>query len=240
MRAALPSFPVTISRRDRRMRSAGALGVALLRLFCPGTAPWEPPWATIGAGIAAALAAAMAAAIAATPACAAPPPPPPASVSAAGGAIQAAPIAVMGLSLAMTAHQVLAVLRPQALALQTRAHPCAGAPAARCIDLVRARMPDGSLEVRFVEAPPGGPGRSLAWRVRLTIAAHGDPQGIQAAAAADYGPPTEPAHQLWCPGVTRGTVCPADQPRLRLAHGPNGASVLSLSDPGLRARLAHG
>lgn len=209
---------------------ARAVVSALLRLLRPGTAPWEPSWGALGAAIAAGALAA--AALAAIPVFAAP---------ARAQAIEGAPIAVMGLSLSMTARQVIAALRPQALELRARSHACPTAPAVRCTDFVRARMPDGWLTIRFADSPPGAAaGRSLAWRIRLTIIGAGnmDPRQVRAAAAAHYGPPTQPDRQLWCPGVTPGSACPPNQPRLRLIRRPNGASVLSLSDPGLRNRLA--
>jgi hypothetical protein len=198
-------------------------------------------------------------------------------------AADAAPVAVMGLSPAMSARQVLAVLRPQALELRRSTRPCAAAPTARCTALIRARTPDGWLTIRFADAAafhgpishdsaPGDPistdrgttdrgsasaGTSgadrapapgvaaagdpaIAWQIRLTISGAGtmDPDHVRAAAAAHYGQPTAPAANLWCPGVAPGAPCPADRPRLRLIARPTGASVLILSDPGLRDRLA--
>ncbi|MBW4092282.1 MAG: hypothetical protein HIU82_14410 [Proteobacteria bacterium] len=202
-------------------------------------------------------------------------------------AADAAPVAVMGLSPAMSARQVLAVLRPQALELRRSTRPCAAAPTARCTALIRARTPDGWLTIRFADAaaidgpisrdsapgdsmttdsistdrastdrgsasagPPGADRApaseaaagdpAIAWQIRLTISGAGttDPDHVRAAAAAHYGQPTVPAANLWCPGVAPGAPCPPDRPRLRLIARPTGASVLILSDPGLRDRLA--
>ena len=235
MRAApfLPAIP--FAERDVSARPSGFRASPTwrwlrhrLRLFRPGVAPWEPPWAAIGAAMAAALGAALGASVA--PALAASPP------------RDSAPIAVMGLSLAMTPTQVLAVLRPQARGLRVATHACPGTPAARCIGRIRTRTPDGWLSVRFADPAAGDSGAGRAWRIRLVIAGAGagagaaDPRVMRAAAAAHYGPPTEPDRSLWCPGRPAGSVCPPDRPRLHLVRRADGSSVLSLSDPGLRAR----
>jgi hypothetical protein len=167
-----------------------------------------------------------------------------------------APVALMGLSLGMTARQVVALLRTQdrpgghpgahgpadrwrPVRLALHSHRCRAVPAASCPDLLRAETPDSRLLVRFAESPPGpAGGRALAWQISLTIdAATGagtvpPPRG----AAAAHGAP--PARQLWCPGVAPGAPCPAEWPRLSMTRGEDGRTVLILTDPGLRDRLA--
>ena len=149
----------------------------------------------------------------------------------AGGA--AAPIALMGLRLGMTPADALAVLAPQATRIVRRTRTC-GTAAAGCLATMRARTPDGWVEVGFSPRDPRRPGaREAVWRIRLTIAGAGatDPRRVRAAAVAHFGPPSEPSPLLWCPG---GTPCPPRGPRLRLIRGAHGASILSLSDPALR------
>ena len=201
-------------------RSAGSPAPGPYACGAPTDRPVRPgatPPGTLWTAIAAALLAAAVLALPTAPASAAPSEP----------AQVGAPVAIMGLSLAMTAPQVMNVLRPQVLRLSRHTHPCPAAPAARCTDLILAHTPDGALMIRFADTQPGDPsGPALAWRIRLTIR------------GAGLTAPARPARQLWCLGVAPGAPCPPGRPRLRLIRRPDGTSILSLSDPGLRDRLA--
>jgi len=150
--------------------------------------------------------------------------------------------AVMGVRLYMSAAQVTAVLRAQSPALERATHACAAAPAARCTNLLRARMPDGVLTVRFLDNPPGlAKGRETAWRItlRLDPRRDADPRSLRAGAEAHYGPPSSSRPLLWCAAPAPiGGGCAADRPRLRLTEAANAPGVLRLSDPGLAARNA--
>ena len=235
MRAALRSFAAASMVRPRLRGGLlhPPIGRALRYLLHPGQAPGETPRDGIGAALAVAALVATAgfAAIA----------PPAARAAAPDIATAAAPVAVMGLSPSMTARQVLAVLRPQALELHQTTRPCAAAPTARCTALIRARMPDGSLTIQFADALAADGAATdapVAWQIRLTISAGNlGPREMRAATTAHYGAPTTPGAQLWCPGIAPGTPCPPNRPRLRLIDRPNGTSVLILSNPGLRDRL---
>ena len=150
--------------------------------------------------------------------------------------------AVMGVRLYMTAAQAEAVLRVQAPALERATHACAAAPSARCTDLLRARMPDGVLTVRFVDNPPGRTaGSESAWRITLRLDPRegADPSALRAGAEAHYGPPSSRRPLLWCAApAPAGGGCAAGGPRLRLTDATNAPGVLRLSDPGLAARNA--
>jgi len=154
----------------------------------------------------------------------------------AGGA--AAPIALMGLRLGMTPADVLAVLAPQAARVVRRTRPCGGRTG-RCLATLRARTPDGWVEVGFAptDASAGNArrpaAREMAWRIRLMIGGAGsaDPRQVRAATVAHFGPPSGPSRMVWCPG---GAPCPPRGPRLRLIRSAHGTSILSLSDPALR------
>ena len=236
MRAALRSFAAASMVRPR---SRGGLphppiGRALRRLLHPGQASGKTLRGGIGATLAAAALAATVSFVVIVP--------PTARAAAPDIATDGAPLAVMGLSPSMTARQVLAVLRPQALELSQSIRLCAAAPAAGCTALVRARMPDGWLTIRFADAPTAnGPAAdaSVAWQIRLTISSGNlGPREMRAATTAHYGAPIAPDAQFWCPGIAPGTPCPPDRPRLQLIERPNGTSVLILSDPALRDRPA--
>ena len=152
-----------------------------------------------------------------------------------------AQFAVMGVRLYMTAAQAEAVLRAQSSAVERATHACRAAPAAPCTRLLRARMPDGVLTVRFLDSPPGlAAGRDIAWRITLRLdPRHGvNTRALRAGAEAHYGPPSTHRPLLWCDGPAPGGGCAADRPRLRLTDSPNGPAVLRLSDPGLAARGA--
>lgn len=145
-----------------------------------------------------------------------------------------APVAVMGLRLGMTPADALAALRPQARRIDRTTGRCG---AARCVAALRARVPDGWLEIRFAPAGTSSPtAREAAWRIRLTIRGAGaaDPRQVRAATEAQFGPPAQPSGLLWCPGAAPGSRCPPQGPRLRLTRGTHGARILSLSDPALR------
>ena len=154
----------------------------------------------------------------------------------AGGA--AAPIALMGLRLGMTPADVLAVLAPQAARVVRRTRPCGGRTG-RCLATLRARTPDGWVEVGFAPTDSSSgnahrpAARETAWRIRLMIGGAGsaDPRQVRAATVAHFGPPSGPSRMVWCPG---GAPCPPHGPRLRLTQGAHGTSILSLSDPALR------
>ena len=156
MRAAI-THSAAAPAHVRRPGGAGSARPVPPRARRPGAAPSGP----LRAAIAAALLAAAAAALAAPAGTAAAAPPDPATTGA--------PVAVMGLSLSMTAHQVAAVLHRQALRLHIQSDTCAAAPAKACTDLIRARTPDGWLSVRLAEDPAHAAGTTLAWRIRLTI-----------------------------------------------------------------------
>lgn len=150
--------------------------------------------------------------------------------------------AVMGVRLYMTAAQAEAVLRMQVPALERATHACAAAPAARCTGLLRARVPDGVLTVRFLDNPPGpAAGSETAWRITLRLDPRqgADPRALRAGAQAHYGPPSSRRPLLWCtaPAPTGGG-CAADRPRLRLTGAVSAPGILRLSDPGLAARNA--
>ncbi len=167
---------------------------------------------------------------------------PPGTAWAGAGSSGPGRFAIMGVRLYMTAAQAAAVLRVQAPAIGRTTHACAAAPAARCTGLLRARVPDGVLTVRFLDNPPGPAAASeTAWRITLQLDPRqaADPRALRAGAEAHYGAPSSRRPLLWCaaPAPTGGG-CAADRPRLRLTDATNAPSVLRLSDPGLAARNA--
>ena len=167
---------------------------------------------------------------------------PPARAAAWAGSSGPGRFAVMGVRLYMTAAQATAVLRRQAPALERTTHACAAAPAARCTGLLRARVPDGVLTVRFLDNPAGlAAAREAAWRITLRLDPRQgtDPRTLLAGAEAHYGSPSSRRPLLWCtdPAPTGGS-CAANRPRLRLTEATNAPSILRLSDPGLAARHA--
>ena len=134
----------------------------------------------------------------------------PGAAWAAGDRAGPAQFAVMGVRLYMTATQAEAVLRAQSSAVERATHACSAAPAAPCTSLLRARMPDGVLTVRFRDSPPGfAAGQEIAWRITLRLdPRHGvDSRALRAGAEAHYGPPSTRRPLLWCDGPAPGGGC---------------------------------
>ncbi|HET6183035.1 MAG TPA: hypothetical protein VFA03_05515 [Acetobacteraceae bacterium] len=160
-----------------------------------------------------------------------------------GGTARAEPpiFAIMGVRLYMSAEDVLTALYAQGVkpdAVTETVHPCALHAAVTCTTLIEAPLPDGVLEIRFTDAPPGfNDGREAAMAVSYTLERnppHGD--AVRLSAEERFGLLHEATNGVWC-APPAAPDCPPDRPRMSVTNRADGRVVLALTDLGLGARL---
>ncbi len=130
---------------------------------------------------------------------------------------------LLGLRLAMTPAEIIAVLRPQSAAITESSRPCHDPAGQDCVESVTAKLPDGRIEVLFAH--------DAAWRISLTVTARGprDWNVLRAAAIEHFGMPSA-AGDVWCAGADEAG-CPSDRPMMTLERNGSAAGVLTLFDP---------
>lgn len=151
--------------------------------------------------------------------------------------------AVMGVRLYMSAQEVLTALYAQGVredGVSEHVHPCALHAAEACTDSITARLADGPITIRFVDALPGfNDGREAAF----SIAYHpnGGPSGADAVrdvAEERFGPLSDSVDGAWCAVGSTAATCPEDRPRMTFRRDAKGTSELALTDLGLSSRFA--
>lgn len=158
-------------------------------------------------------------------------------------AAEAAHFAVMGVRLYMSAPEVLTSLYSQGVredGVSEHVHPCALHAAVACTDRITARLADGPITIRFVDAPPGFNGAREA-AFSITYHPNPGPRGADAVrnvAEERFGPLSDAADGAWC-AAAGGGACPEDRPRMIFHHSGGGAAELALTDLGLPPRFAH-
>lgn len=160
----------------------------------------------------------------------------------AAPAAEPAHFAIMGVRLSMSSQEVLAVLYAQGVrdnAISESVHPCAMHAAVACTGGMIARLPDGSIRVRFADTPPGyGEAREAAFSITYR-SDDGADQGqlVRAVAEERFGRFSDPADATWCAPDQKG-VCPIGQPRMTFHALGQGGDEMALTDLGLPLRLA--
>ncbi len=158
-------------------------------------------------------------------------------------AAEPAHFAVMGVRLYQSAQEVLTALYAQGVredAVTEHVHPCALHAAAACTDSITARLPDGPITIRFVDAPPGfNDGREAAYSISYRLLrGPKDSAAVRDVAEERFGRLSDSADGAWC--APTAAACPEDRPRMAFHHGDNSADELMLTDLGLPGRLALG
>lgn len=163
------------------------------------------------------------------------------AVSSAASADEPSRFEIMGVRLYTSAQDVLTLLyaegvKPEAIA--ETVHPCALHAAEACTTRIVAPLPDGTLDVRFTDAPPSfNEGREAAIDVSYALDRdRPSPNSVRHSAEDHFGTLADAEEGTWCiPSGTPG--CAADAPLMRVARQADGSVVLSLSDLGLPTRL---
>jgi hypothetical protein len=155
-----------------------------------------------------------------------------------------ASFAVMGVRLYMSAPEVLTSLLASGIKpehVTESVHPCTLHQASACTGAISVRLDGGAkLEIRFTDAPSGfNEGREAVTEVEYTLP-HAGPQLARARAPSfeeRLDESAEAPNGTWC---LRGNdeTCRPEEPRMSVSTTSSGAVVMSLSDPGLRSRLA--
>lgn len=161
-----------------------------------------------------------------------------------GVAAEPTHFAVMGVRLYMNAQEVLISLYAQGVredGVNEHVHPCASHVEVACTDSITARLADGPIIIRFIDAPPGfNDGREAAFSIAYRPSDPTSGAGaLRNVAEERFGPLSDAADGAWCTPAAGG-ACPKDRPRMTFRRGgPNGAE-LALTDLGLPDRLASG
>ncbi|HEY5301180.1 MAG TPA: hypothetical protein VIJ55_10930 [Acetobacteraceae bacterium] len=161
-----------------------------------------------------------------------------------GVAAEPAHFAVMGVRLYMNAQEVLTSLYAQGVredGVSEHVHPCALHVEVACTDTITARLPDGPIVIRFVDAPPGfNDGREAAFSIAYRPSGSTrEAGGLRNVAEERFGPLSDAADGAWCMPAAGG-ACPRDRPRMTFRRGGPGGAELALTDLGLPDRLAPG
>jgi hypothetical protein len=129
--------------------------------------------------------------------------------------------------LGMTEGEVVAVLTRQGFydsAVRRMGAPCAAAPA-QCVTMIEARTRDGELTFAF----SGNPGTVARITYAFDARKPGEPEAVEQAVVARYGPPTTSHPMTWCDRAQPYGACPAGAPRLVFEHGPGVVRILTLT-----------
>lgn len=150
--------------------------------------------------------------------------------------------AIMGVRLNMTAQDVLTTLYAQGAkpdAVRESVHPCPLHQELACTTRITAPLPDGVLDIRFTDVPPGfNDGREAAMAISYTLR-RSAPSAEELEHVADglFGP-IQASGSAWSAKAPAEAGCTADAPLMRVSKAADGSEVLSLADLGLPARLA--
>jgi len=119
-------------------------------------------------------------------------------------------LAVMGVRLGISPAEARQVLKAESQAIEEHAVPCPLPPAQGC-RLIRAALPDGSMDILFQSSATG----PLAVRITFTVKGRGerDRAMVLAAAIDHYGPPTLNG-SAWCVPDQRERQCSDDAPSM--------------------------